>query len=488
MSSKSVRISALLFATLLGTSALAQPSNQPQGAGGQPQTAAAQAETSDQPSANGPAAPPSIQSSLGPYGDPGGFRSFLSSKGIEYSLTYIGEVLGNVSGGVKRGAIYEGRLDVQLDADLDKLLGWQGATFHTNFYQIHGTGLSRYYLANLNVASGIEALPSTRLYELWLEQKFLDGQIALRAGQLAADTEFFVSQTASLFVNATFGWPTYTGANLPSGGPAYPLATPAARVKWTPNDQASLLVALFNGDPSGPATPFNDADPQRRNRTGTNFRLNDPPLLLVEGAYAYNTGKDAPGLPGTVKLGYFHHFGRFDDYRFDNAGLSLADPSTSGIARRFRGNDGFYGIIDQTIYKVPGTEDQGASVFLRVAGSPGDRNLIDFYVDGGIAYKGLIPGRPDDTFGISAAYARISDSVRGLDRDTIFFTGAPQPVRNAEALIEVTYQAQVVPGWTVQPDFQYVFHPGGGVVNPFDPNGARIKNAAIFGARTTIRY
>ena len=488
MSRTSLHVSGLLVAALLGTSALAQPSDQPQGAGGQIRTSTAQAETSDQPSANGPTPPPSIQSSLGPYGDPGGIRSFLSSKGIEYSLTYIGEVLGNVSGGVKRGAIYEGRLDTQLDADLDKLLGWHGATFHTNFYQIHGTGLSRYYLNNLNVVSGIEALPSTRLYEIWLEQKFLDGQVALRAGQLAADTEFFVSQTATLFVSSTFGWPTYTGVNLPSGGPAYPLATPAARVKYTPTDNITLLVGLFNGDPAGNYNGFNDLDPQRRNRTGTNFRFDDPALLITEGAYAYSIGPKDTGLPGTVKFGYFHHFGRFDDQRFDSTGLSLADPSTSGIARRFRGNDGFYGIIDQTIYKVPGTDDQGATVFLRIAGSPGDRNLIDFYVDGGIAYKGLIPNRPDDTFGISGSYSQISQSIRGLDLDTIAFTGVPQPVRNLEALIEVTYQAQIVPGWPVQPDFQYIFHPGGGIANPFDPNGGRIKNAAVFGARTTIRY
>jgi porin len=37
--------------------------------------------------------------------------------------------------------------------------------------------------------SGIEALPSTRLYEAWFERKW-GTHLALRAGQLAADTEF----------------------------------------------------------------------------------------------------------------------------------------------------------------------------------------------------------------------------------------------------------------------------------------------------------
>ena len=57
-----------------------------------------------------------------------------------------------------------------------------------------------------------------------------------------------------------------------------------------------------------------------------------------------------------------------------------------------------------------------------------------------------------------------------------------------KAVIEATYQAVLGPGVTVQPDVQYVFRPGGGVPNPRDPNGARIKNAAVFGVRATVRY
>ena len=465
--------------------ASAQPAPPPLGAGDAPATAVAEAATSDQTAAN---VQGSIESSLGPYGDPFGLRAYLRTRGIEYSLTYIGETLGNPNGGARRGAIYEGRLDLQIDADLDKLAGWQGAAFHTNFYQIHGTGLSRYYINNLDVVSGIEALPSTRLYELWIEQKLLDGKAALRAGQLAADTEFFVSQTASVFVNSTFGWPDFTAANHPSGGPAYPLATPGVRLKLTPTDQLSILVGLFNGDPAGRATANGDVDPQRRNRTGTNFRVGDAPLLMAEGAYAYNLEPRTIAEPGTVKLGYFHHFGRFDDLRFDDSGRSLADPSTTGIARRFRGNDGVYAIIDQTIYREAKDRTQGASVFVRIAAGPADRNLVDVYADGGIAYQGLFKGRPDDTIGLSMAHSQISRRGIGADLDAIALTGLARPKRSHETTYEATYQAVVVPGFTVQPDLQYIVHPGGGIANPRDPNAARIRNAAVLGVRATVRY
>ncbi|GJD94952.1 carbohydrate porin [Methylobacterium iners] len=455
------------------------------GAGNDPQTSVAQPEASAKPSAN---LNTSIQDQLGDAGDPGGLRAFLKSRGITYSLTYIGESFGNVTGGSRRGGIYEGRLDFQFDADLDALMGWQGATIHSNLYQIHGTGISRYYVNNFITVSAIEALPSSRLYELWFEQKLFDGQLGIRFGQLAADTEFAVSQTGTLFINSTFGWPNIMAVIIPSGGPIYPLAVPAVRAKYVPNPNFSLQVGVFDGDPAGRAQPDNDPDPQRRNRTGTNFRTNDPALVIAEAAYAYNIERDDPGEPGTVTLGGWYHFGRFDSPRFDLSGRSLADPDTSGVGRRFRGNSGLYGIIDQTIYREPDDPNDGASVFLRLSGSPTDRNLLDFYLDAGIAYKGLLPGRSDDTVGIAYALSRISRAARGFDTDSIFLTGVAGPRRSSEAVIEATYQAVIGPGITVQPNFQYVFRPSGGIPNPRDPEGGRIKNAAVFGLRAIIRY
>src|SRR3954454_24778342 len=75
--------------------------------------------------------------------------------GVKFAATYIGETLGNVSGGLKQGAIYEGRLNLAVDVDLQKLLGLQQLTFHANMFQIHGEGLSRNNLQNFFVVSGI---------------------------------------------------------------------------------------------------------------------------------------------------------------------------------------------------------------------------------------------------------------------------------------------------------------------------------------------
>ena len=96
----------------------------------------------------------------------------LERWGIKFAATYIGEVLGNPSGGLKQGDTYEGRLNLAVDVDLEKLAGIRQLAFHANLFQIHGGGLSRGALFNFMDVSGIEALPSTRLYEMWFEQKW----------------------------------------------------------------------------------------------------------------------------------------------------------------------------------------------------------------------------------------------------------------------------------------------------------------------------
>src|SRR5437868_14936443 len=247
--------------------------------------------------------------------------------GAKFAATYIGEALGNVSGGLRRGAIYEGRLNLAVDADLQKLIGIDKLTFHANMFQIHGDGLSRSNLQNFFVVSGIEALPSTRLYEAYFEKQWGDKKLSLKLGQLAADSEFFNTKYTDVFTNASMGWPAITSVDLPSGGPSPPLAALGARLLVNVNENLTVLGAVFAGNQSGPGPN----DPHQRDRYGVNFRINDPPLLLGQIQYAWNNKKGDPNLAGTVKLGCWKYFGEFTDQRFSAEGVSIANPATSGM-------------------------------------------------------------------------------------------------------------------------------------------------------------
>jgi porin len=413
---------------------------------------------------------PSIGSTFPAIADPFGVRRALGCHGITYGFNYLGEVLGNVSGGARQGAIYEGRLEGVVDIDLEKLMGWHGGAVHANGYWIHGHGLTARNINNIFAVSNIEATPTVRLFELWFEQKLFDDKVSIRAGQLAADSEFFASTYSGLFINGTFGWAGIFAANLPSGGPAYPLATPAVRLKLDPTENFSFMLGVFNGDPAGTC---DDPDPQVCNHHGVNFRTQDPAFVIGEAAWRYSIGP----LPGALKLGGWTHFGDFPDRRFN------ADNPLGPIPVTHTSNYGLYGVVDQLIYKLPDEGDKGIGWFLRTSVSPDKQNLIDFYFDTGLSFSGFVSGRPDDVFGFAVGYGRISGQARGFADDALaaaIAAGDPLlAIPDYEAVIEVSYKAQIIPGFYIQPDFQYIFHPGG---------SSDIKDAAVFGARLIVNY
>ena len=439
----------------------------------------------DAPPPETPAAPPGLFGRDTLTGDWGGWRKRLEDHGVQLGADYVGETLGNPTGGRSRAAVYEGRLEFFATVDLGKAVGWQGALFHTNAYQIHGRGLSAAAIGNLATVSNIEADRATRLYALWLQQDLYDHTLSIRGGQIAADDEFVVSQYGATFINSTFGWPVILGSSLPGGGAAYPAATPGLRVKGAAAPDLDLSAAVFTGDPAGPG--LTSAAPA--NTHGTDFRLGGAALIMTEAAYQIDLDPEGARLPGTLKLGAWYDTGRFADQRVTSSGLSLADPSGAGDPATHEGNYGGYAIADLKLWHEPDAVDQGLGVFLRVAGSPADRNLVDFYVDAGMTYTGLVPGRDADIAGLAIGFAHVSGVARAADRDAASFTGTNRPVRDYEAVLELTYQAQIAPWWIVQPDFQFILHPGGQVPETDDPAEQRpIPNAIVLGLRTGIVF
>jgi porin len=424
-------------------------------------------------------------------GDMWGLRPLLNQYGMTFNLSETSEVLGNVTGGTRQGADYDGLTQVSLQLDTQRAFGWHGGTFNVSALQIHGRDLSTDTLQSLQTASGIEADRSTRLWELWYQQKFLDeDRLDLKVGQQSLDQEFMVSQNASVFVNTMFGWPMLPSADLPGGGPAYPLSALGVRLRAKPTDSLTFLAGVFNGSPVSSTT----GDPQLRNPSGTSFPLHGGPLAIAEVQYAYPslgtlvTADQGEPLARLYKLGFWYDSERFDDLRYDTAGLSLANPASSGAPLSHSGNFAIYAVADQMIWRSFDDPDRNVNVFVRAMGTPlADRNLITFSMNAGLTMHEPFLHRDDDTFGIGMGYAKVSGRASGLDQDTAVATGAYYPMRGGETFVEVTYQYAVTPWLQLQPDLQYVFMPGGGVLDANAPT-RRISNETVLGLRTTIVF
>jgi porin len=410
--------------------------------------------------------------------DWGGVRSYLEDNGITITLSYVNDFLANVGGGIRPGQIDLGAFQPQIDIDLQKLAGWEGGHIHVHWLMTHGPFFSQTYLGNILAASNLEAGPVARLYALWYEQNAPDDKWSVRTGLMLADSQFAQSQTASSFINNGISWPTFLAGNLPASGPAYPLPAPGVRVRVKPRDDLVFQAGVYSGDPTGGAGS-NLPEPMP---TGTVFSFRGGTFVIGEASYL----PSGWGLPGAYRLGaWYHTSSAFADQRYDTIGLSLANPNTTGVPLNHTGDSGIYGVIDQTLYRVPGTGDQGVSAFVRAGGAPNDRNLINFYGDAGVVYKGLLSGRPDDKVGIATAYARVGENARELDADTATYGGSYFPIRGGETMIELMYQAQLTKWWTLQPDLQYIIRPGGGVLNP---DGSLRPNAWVVGVRTSLNF
>lgn len=417
-------------------------------------------------------------------GDMGGLRPWLWNYGLTFQLSEVSEYLANLRGGLHTGGDYDGLTTATVQLDTQKAFGLEGGLFNISAMNIHGQNLSANKLGTLNTASGIEAQDTTRLWELWYQQSFLNKRIDVKVGQQSLDQEFITSQYAATFINTMFGWPALPSYDMPSGGPAYPLSALGVRVRGQITPSLTVLAGVFDGDPLG-----NNPN----NLSGTNFNLHNGALYIGELQYAINQPSDGElvgvgsgGLPGTYKLGIWYNTESFADQHNGTDGLSLANPASNGIPRTHRGNYSIYAVADQMVWRPNPDEPRSVGVFMRVMASPGDRNLVSFAANLGVVLKAPFAGRDNDSVGLAATYIKVGNGVHDLDMDTLAFNGGPYGVRTSETTLEATYIYQATPWWQIQGDLQYTFNAGAGQ-NPNDPTQP-LRNTFVAGVRTNIAF
>lgn len=367
----------------------------------------------------------------------------IATHGITLSLTDSENLLANLAGGIKQGATMQGVTTGTLEVDTAKAFNLPGGTFHISALQIHGQNLSPAYLGNLQSANGNEAQDTTRLWELWYDQSFANADLKL--GQQSIDNEFITSKYSALFLNTPAGWPLLPSDDLYGGGPAYPLASLGARLQVKATSNLTILTGVFNDNPGGGS--FTD-NAQTLDATGARFNLNTGALVIAEVQYTPPTT-----LPGTYKLGAWVDTASFPDQLY-------------GTAKMHHGNASLYAVADQSIWQSPSRSAQTLNIFGRIMGAPANENLIDLAFNGGLTLTAPLPGRDADQAGINLGLGHVSSRI---------------PQRGTETLLELTYQAQLTPWLSLQPDIQYILNPGANA-------SQSLANEFVTGIRATTSF
>ena len=161
-----------------------------------------------------------------------------------------------------------------------------------------------------------------------------------------------VSQNALYFVNTMFGWPMLPSADMPGGGPAYPLSALGVRARARLTRLRHRLAGVFNGSPAPNTMAIRNAPIP----TGTSFPLNGGVLAIAELQFAYPgpgtlVQADEPEpLARTYKIGVWYDSENFADLRYDSDGsVARQSRQQSRSPASHRGDYAFYAVADQMI-------------------------------------------------------------------------------------------------------------------------------------------
>ena len=383
--------------------------------------------------------PPTLWSSLREResltGEWGGTRTHLHDRGVELEAVYTLDAWANTKGGLRRKRRTLDNLDLILTVDAQQAIGWEGLALQFYGLRNHG-GSPSADVGDAQAVSNIDALNTFKLYEAWADQSWNNGRMSLRAGLYDLNSEFYVTDSSSLFLQSGFGIGTdfaQTGRNGPS---IFPRTSLGARFRNEPLPDWYVLAAVLDGVPGD---PFHHRDTEIRVEAGDGF------LVVAEAGRKESPGTADQRLASKYAIGLWGYTARFDD-------LTRIEPS--GQPEERRGNFGLYALGEQQVFAEHEDPEQGWWVFARVGHAHARFQTFAWAVAAGVSVRGPLPGRDDDEAGIG-----FSTAFTGRPgRDSLREPGVRPSTH--ETAIEASYRLQVAPWVSVQPSVQYVLDPG----------------------------
>ncbi|MEG1861777.1 MAG: carbohydrate porin [Bacteroidaceae bacterium] len=320
----------------------------------------------------------------------------LMGQALHLEGVYTGDVLCNLSGGIKTGTSYLGTVKLGAALNTEKAKLWKGGTLRFSASNTHGGMPSAKLVGDCQTVSSIEAGNHTFLSELWYRQTL--GKTTLTGGLQDFNAAYATSDYADNYINSSFGLFSTMSANFCA--PTYPLTGLGIDVRYEFSSLFAAQTALFDGNVLDfSENPYNlkwNLSPHLGYLSVT--ELHYTPTLMGDRKGRYTLG------------GYYHTGGK---------------------------GFGAYVTLSQTLWQQ---SEKSVNIFLQASYTERTKNENYAYVGGGVNATGVFCSKGCDWFGASVASA--------------FFTD-----RETETTFELSYKRTLGHHFFVQPDVQYVVHP-----------------------------
>ena len=381
------------------------------------------------------------------------WRDRLSEHGFTFELTYKGEGMANLAGGLSKGMDYTHEIRASMLFDLGKLTGWnplQGWYLHGIVMNREGRQVGWDHVGERNVLLtevwSIHGPAAARLADLYLEKSFLNNRININVGRISLTHTYSTSILLCTFM-------TMCSAPMairePAGWSVYPKTSWGGTVRFRPTHDLILRTGIYR------------IGPKARDNTG--WAWGDEPYTGIQTPVEltwepfFGTRK----LPGHYKIGFGHDTSPYPDM----VGTIPAAFAGSVHPHKLKPRDTFYIEADQMVYRSHGEHQMAGGYVLAgfIHNTPSNSTFSnEFYA--GASLLGIIPHRPLDRLGVMYSYYQLSPRLAYGQRMREA-AGVPLgPYINGpqthSAILEAYYGIPVTPGLVITPEFEYMMRPG----------------------------
>lgn len=409
------------------------------------------------------------------FGDWDGLQTSLLARGVNLRVNAVSELAGNVTGGTRQGATFANQVGIDLDINWERLAGIEGLSTHGILVNRSGSSDSALFGDNLLpvqevYGSGGDA--GVHFVSFYGEETLMKGRVDLAAGRMNVENDFASSPLYCNYMNnALCGDPkALPGGDI--GHSAYPDAVWAARLKLRPAPWAVLKVGVYEVN-QGLYT-------DKYYRTGFRFETSQDSGVYVPAEAVWIPVFGPDHLPGHYKLGVgYDTSGGHQDF-----GDGLAADGVPGFNPKVRsGAVQLWALADQMLVRNAAGAANGLIALAGYVHNDANDTAYARQYFVGLIDAGFWAMRPKDAVAVLLTYVDISHrlgQVETVEADLgLPISNGATGAQRHETVLEANYKLQIHPGLSIQPDFQYVFHPNA---------QANIRDAAVFGARANIEF
>ena len=421
-------------------------------------------------------------------GDWGGLRDELGKKGIVFDVDLLVTPMDVLSGGRSTGGNTWSNADYTLNVDTDKLGLWPGGFFKVSADSGFGTMTQNSGgFVPINTATLIPGpndhttVLMNATFMQFLSEKF--GLVIGKFNTFDLGKQEFYGDYSTQFLNAAF--------NFPMTFEQVPLSAYGGGVIALPTKEITLSVLAL--DPNGTPTSngFGNAFNNGAMVTGGGQVAIKPFGLVGHQNFGFSwTNKERFSLEqDPSNLARFllqQRFPRLGDpgpilerilARFFPGLLVPVQPANQKSSS-WSVNYAF----DQYLWQPAGDSKHGFGVFFSVGASDGNPNPIKYAFLAGIGGKGVVPSRPEDSFGVAIARTQFSSAFVPFLRQNLNLG------LDHEDALEAYYNLAIT-GWlSATADLQIIDPALKKTLNSSGLGLANVDTATVAGIRIRARF